>query len=265
MDLSRHNRQAWDKLSGPNCPWSKPVSGEEISLAKKGAWELTLAGPTPVPEQWLGDIKGASVLCLAAGGGQQAPILAAAGAHVVLLDISDKQLALDRALAREHALAIQIEQGDMTNLSRFEDESFDVVFNPVSNPYVADLQSVWDECARVLKPQGRLLAGSINPYNYLFEENEGTGEEGLTVKYKLPFVEREILSEKDLAEAIKRKMVFTWSHSLEEIIGGQIKAGFMIAGLFESRRTDARAPLINQYAPTYIATLAIKASPGLLG
>ncbi len=66
----------------------------------------------------------------------------------------------------------------------------------------------------------------MNPLYYLFEENDGTGEEGLAVVYPLPYAEIDTLSEKQKEEAIQRKMLLTWSHSLEEIIGGQIRLGF---------------------------------------
>ena len=53
-------------------------------------------------------------------------------------------------------------------------------------------------------------------------------------------------------------MMFCRSHTLEDIIGGQARAGFAITDLIESRRTDARAPGINRLCPTYFATLAVK-------
>lgn len=258
MNLTEHNREAWNKIAQKNCLWSHPVSDEEIARARRGDWELTIAGPRPVPGEWFGEIQEKSILCLASGGGQQAPILAAAGANVTLLDLSEQQLARDREVCTRNGLEIKIEQGSMSDLSRFSNGCFDLIFNPVSNPYIPNLNDVWRECYRVLTSDGRLLAGSINPLNYLFEENEGDADKGLAVKFKLPFVEHETLSEDALNAALQRKMIFTWSHSLEEIIGGQIIAGFRLAGLFESKRTDPKAPAINEYAPTYIATLAIK-------
>jgi SAM-dependent methyltransferase len=207
---------------------------------------------------WLGDSHGCDVLCLGSGGGQQAPILAAAGYRVTLLDISDEQLAIDVDVCNRHSLEIRIDQGSMTDLTRFNDASFTLIINPVSNPYVADVRAVWKECARVLRPKGRLIAGSINPLNYLFEENEGDEGEGLEVRFSLPYVESETLAPDELQEAISRDMVFTWSHSLEDLIQGQADAGFLIAGLHESLRTDPRAPSINRYSPTYIQTLAIR-------
>lgn len=87
-------------------------------------------------------------------------------------------------------LGINCVQG-MTDLPRFAESSFDMVFNPVSITYVDDVQSLWRECRRVLKPRGRLMVGTMNPYSFLFEEDDGVGDEGLVAKYSLPFVEEE--------------------------------------------------------------------------
>ena len=199
-------------------------------------------------------------MCLGSGGGQQGPLLAAAGNDVTVLDISESQLAIDREVASTHDLPLRLEQGSMTDLGRFEPDHFDLIINPVSNPYIEDVRAVWRECARILKGQGRLISGSINPLNYLFEENEGDDGTGLTVRHALPFIESETLSQDELSQAVSREMVFTWSHSLEDLIQGQIDAGLLIGGFHESRRTDPRAPSINRYAPTYIQILSIKGS-----
>ncbi len=260
LPTESHNRNAWNRLSNPKCPWSVPVGAHELEAARQGVFQITIAGPRPIPMEWLGDYRGKSVLCLGSGGGQQAPILAAAGCSVTLLDISDKQLAIDANVCDDNDLVVRIEQGSMTDLARFQDSTFDLIINPVSNPYVSDVSLVWRECARVLNPGGHLIAGSINPLNYLFEENEGEEGKGLEVIFPLPFVESETLAPSELEAAVSREMIFTWSHSLEDIIQGQIDAGFLIAGLHESKRTDPRASSINRYSPTYIQTLAIKSA-----
>jgi hypothetical protein len=46
-----------------------------------------------------------------------------------------------------------------------------------------------------------------------------------------------------------------FSHSLEEQIGGQIKAGFVLTGLYEDRDTQG---LLREYAPEYFATRAVR-------
>lgn len=258
MKIEDVNRNAWNRATAERCLWVRPVSKEVVNRAKAGEWAVTLAGPREVPDTWLSDVSNCSVLCLGSGGGQQAVVLAAAGAHVTSMDISDEQVQRDQDLSDEHDLGITCVQGSMTDLSRFDDASFDVVFNPVSITYIDDLEALWSGCARILKPGGRLMVGTINPYNFLFEENEGVGDAGLVAKYSLPFIEEKILSDGELEAAMQRNMIFCRSHTLEDIIGGQTRAGFAIVDFYESRRTDERAPNINNYCSTYFATLATK-------
>ena len=258
MNIESVNRRAWNKATAERCPWVRPVSKETIDRASSGDWAVTLAGPRTVPEHWFGEVEHCVILCLGSGGGQQAVVLAAAGAEVTSLDLSDEQVRRDQEMSDEHALGINCVQGTMTDLSRFTENSFDVVFNPVSITYIDDVHSLWRECHRILKPSGRLMVGTINPYNFLFEENEGDGDKGLIAKHSLPYIEEEVLSEDEVRQAIARNMMFSRSHTLEDIIGGQARAGFAITDLIESRRTDARAPSINRLCPTYFATLAVK-------
>ena len=258
MNIESVNRQAWNQATAERCPWVRPISKETIDRAKSGDWAVTLAGPRTVPDQWFGEVENSVILCLGSGGGQQAAVLAAAGAEVTSLDLSDEQVRRDQEMSDEHALGINCVQGTMTDLSRFADNSFDVVFNPVSITYIDDVHSLWHECHRVLKPNGKLMVGTMNPYSFLFEENEGIGDKGLIAKHSLPFIEEESLSEDEVRRAIARNMIFTRSHTLEDIIGGQARAGFAITDFIESRRTDARAPSINKLCPTYFATLAVK-------
>ena len=94
------------------------------------------------------------MLCLASGGGQQGPILAAAGTRVTVFDNSKKQLEQDRYVADRDQLDIQTVRGKMTNLAVFSDSSFDFIVHPVSNTFVANILPVWKEAYRVLSPKG---------------------------------------------------------------------------------------------------------------
>ena len=97
MDIREHNRVAWDALAEKGDRWTVPVLREAIEAARKGLWDIVLTPTKPVPRSWL-DVTGRQVLCLASGGGQQGPILAAAGATVTVLDNSPKQLERDADL-----------------------------------------------------------------------------------------------------------------------------------------------------------------------
>jgi SAM-dependent methyltransferase len=245
------NRAAWERYADGR--WSTPVSPEKIAAARRGEWGEYLIESKPVPRDWFPELRGADVLALAAGGGQQGPLLAAAGAKVTVLDSSREQLEHDRFVAARDNLALETVQGDMTDLSRFADERFDLVFHPVANHFVPDVRLVWREVFRVLKPGGVLLAGFLNPMEYIFDwakEDEGM----LEVTRPLPFSSLEVYGEAWLrahGEAAE------YSHSLETQIGGQLEAGFLLTHLLESHREPGTSPKAGLF-PSYIATRAVK-------
>lgn len=210
-----------------------------------------------VPPEWFGKIKGKKVLCLASGGGQQAPILAAAGANVTSFDNSEEQLAKDRFVAERDSLALDTVLGDMANLSMFGDESFDLIFHPVSNMYAENLKPVWNECFRVLKWNGRLLSGFINPAFFLFDHEEAAKTEVLAVKYSLPYSDLKSLPLEKREMLQKDGLAYRFGHTLEHQIRGQLAAGFVICDLYEDDWDDDATPL-NRFTSLYISTLAKK-------
>jgi len=256
MDIVEHNREAWARQVESGNKWTIPVSPETIERARKGEWSLLLTPTIPVPVEWLGEVRGARVLCLAAGGGQQGPILAAAGACVTVFDNCPSQLAQDRLVAERDALDIRLVQGDMKDLSAFPDGSFDLIFHPVSNCFVEDVEIVWRECARVLKKGGRLLAGFCNPLTFIFDLKAWDDEGALKVRYSIPFSDVAQLPPAELAERIGRGEPLEFGHSLESQIAGQLKAGFLITGFYED---VSGYDLLDRHIKTFISTCAIKA------
>lgn len=255
MNILEHNREAWNRESAQGSDWSTPVSPEEIAKARQGEWSVILTPILPVPADWFGEIRGKDVLCLASGGGQQAPILAAAGATVTSFDLSDEQLAKDRLVAEREGLALRCIRGDMADLSVFDDASFDLIFNAASTCFVPDVEIVWRECHRVLRPGGELLTGFVNPSFYLFDHENAEIDGKLEVCYSLPFAEPESLRGKELKRWQDAGHAAQFSHSLDSQIGGQLAAGFVITGLYEDAWSDEATPL-NKYSPTSIATRA---------
>lgn len=258
MDVAGYNRKAWNRQAKSGaCRWSEPVSPEEIARARRRDWQVILTPNKPVPRNWFGEVEGKDLLCLASGGGQQAPVLAAAGARVTSFDGSDEQLALDGAVAEREGLEIRLERGDMADLSRFGDGSFDLIFHPVSNVFVQDVRPVWRECFRVLRSGGRLLAGFMNPSYFYFDHEEAETSGQLVAKYRLPFSDLTSLPEKRLQAIQAEGVPLEFGHSLEEQIGGQIEAGFLLRGLYEDDWDDESTPL-NRLGCMFIATLGEK-------
>ena len=239
MDYLKHNRLVWNRQSSRNCIWSLPVDSSIVAKARQGEWKVLLTPSLPVPRSWFGDLRGRRVLCLASGGGQQAPVLAAAGARVVSFDLSEEQLAKDAMVAERDGLPIDCVQGNMTDLSCFGDGCFDLVFHPSANSFVADVRPVWRECHRVLRGGGALLAGFNNPAVFLFDHDEADRTGTLVVKHGLPYADATSLSAQALAQRREKAEPLQFSHSLDEQIGGQIEAGFAIVGFYEDRSTTA--------------------------
>ena len=255
MDVRGYNQEAWDREVERGNQWTVPVGPDVIEEARRGKWTVLLTDSKPVPKAWFPEMEGADVLCLASGGGQQAPIFAAAGANVTVLDNSPKQLAQDRLVADRDSLPLKTVEGDMRDLSAFAEGSFDLIFHPVSNLFVPEVRPVWTEAFRVLRRGGSLLAGFLNPVVYVFDLDLADSKGEVRVKYALPYADSTSLSEEQMKQKIDRREPLEFSHTLEDQIGGQIEAGFVISGFYEDRHRDDP---IAAYMPTFVATRAIK-------
>jgi len=255
MDVRSYNKDAWNKqVEGGENRWTKAVDSEIIAKARTGDFSIVLTENIPVPKRWFPPLQGADVLCLASGGGQQGPVLAAVGANVTVFDNSPAQLKQDQLVAEREALVLRTVEGDAADLSVFDDESFDLVFNPCSTVFMQDVRTVWRECARVLRPGGILMTGSMNPVHYifdLFKMDEGI----LEVTHQIPYSDLTSLPKEDLDEQIEKGLPVEFGHSLTDLLGGQLDAGLVITDMYEDYMLDS--PLHN-YHPSYIATRAVK-------
>jgi len=251
MDIRSFNREAWDRQAQSGNRWTLPVSPDVIARARAGDWSVLLTENKPVPRDWFPTMTGLELLGLACGGGQQGPIFAAAGAQVTIFDNSPAQLARDREVAGRDSLNIQTVEGDMRDLSVFADESFDLIFHPVSNLFIHEIRPVWREAYRVLKKGGTLLAGFMSPVFYLFDWEDM--EQGiLTAKHKIPFSDVETYGLERLRQEDRPA---EFGHSLTDQLSGQMDAGFVITGMYEDFHSQVK---LSEFIPTYLATRAIK-------
>lgn len=258
MDYVKYNSEAWDNEAKNGNTWTKPVSSEIIEAARKGDWAIVLTPTKKIPKAWFGGaIFNKNILCLAGGGGQQGPILAAAGANVTVFDNSLEQLKSEEFVAKRDGLKIKTVQGDMRDLTYFGDEVFDLIIHPVSNLFIDNIVPVWNGANRVLKKGGRLLSGIANPNYFIFDYKQLT--KGIfEVMHQIPYSDLDSLTSDELNKYITSKEPLIFGHSLEDQIQGQIAAGFVITGFYEDDHGGISP--IDKYIKTFIATCAIKAS-----
>lgn len=242
------NKETIDKWIEEGWEWAKSISHEEYIDAKNGNWNVLLTPTVPVPHEWIGNIKDKKILGLASGGGQQMPIFNALGAKCSVIDYSSKQIESEYKVGKREGYTIEAIEGDMSKKLPFNDETFDIVFHPVSNCYVEDVQHIFNEAYRVLKKGGTFLAGLNNEINYIVDQNEKE------IVWKMPF--NPLKDEKAKEFMVKENAGMQFSHNMTEQIGGQLKAGFTLVDIYEDTNGFGRLHELN--IKTYIATKSIK-------
>ncbi len=237
------NQQKWDKLVSLEVPCSRPYKNLTPEIAAKDI----------NPNNILGDLKGKDILCLASGGGQQSIGFAFLGANVTVVDFSKEQLNKDRSESGKYSLPIKIIQSDMRDLSKLEDESFDVVYQPYSINYIPEVEKTFNEVSRVLKPGGIYQLMFHNPFIHGSWKDSCWGNEwrkdelwnGKGYPISQPYRDGEPIKVNDQTwnfEDTKGKKVKTaapqeFKHTLSTVINSLIKRKFSILR-FEEYKGD---------------------------
>jgi SAM-dependent methyltransferase len=216
-----HNARAWDALAREGVPLATPATDEEL----REPWSAI------DPAGWLGrDIRGWSVLCLAAGGGRHSAMYAAVGAAVTVVDFSGEMLALDRAVAAERGFAVRLVQTSMEELGMFAPGEFDLVVHPVSTCYVPDVAPVFAAVARVTRPGGLYVSQHKSPTS-LQASLESTPGGGYVLRE--PYYRNGPLPAASGPSHLRERGTLEFLHRWEEIIGGMCRAGFVVEDLIE--------------------------------
>ncbi|MCH2180996.1 MAG: class I SAM-dependent methyltransferase [Mariniblastus sp.] len=185
---------------------------------------------------WLGgNIQGKRVLCLAAGGGRQGPLYAAAGGIVTVVDISDEMLELDREVARQRNLEIRVVEQSMDDLSCFEPASFDIVIQPVSTCYLPNIEVIYRQVARVMEPNGIYISQHKQPTSLQVDRDGGS--------YRLAaaYYRGEPLAPARTASLVREAGTLEYIHRWQELIGAMCRSGFVIEDLTEPLHADMTA------------------------
>jgi SAM-dependent methyltransferase len=225
-EIVQYIRRRWTALSAADAVFTRPWLDLDQVAARRRL----------DPDGRLGEISGRAVLCLASGGGQQAPAFALLGAEVHSLDLSPEQVARDRESARRYGCHINARQGDMRDLSRFAERSFDIVWHSYSLGFVPDAREVFGQVRRVLRPGGRYVFMCANPFALGMGTRDWTGV-GYQLRY--PYLDGAEVSYQD-EDWVATNAEFAvpppkeYRHTLGELVAGLSEWGFVIYAASES-------------------------------
>ncbi|MBZ0298064.1 MAG: class I SAM-dependent methyltransferase [Anaerolineae bacterium] len=233
--ITQYNQERWEELAQAGVYWSRPL----LELNPETARQLV------DPYGVMSDVQGKDVLCLASGGGQQSVAFALLGANVTVLDFSANQLDHDRTALAHYHLDARLEQGDMRDLSRFADQSFDMVWHAFSINFIPDPLRVFDEVARVLRPGGLYRLEWNNPFTHGLDERDAE-QGGYTLRQ--PYRDGEVTfsnTKWDFDDA-EGKIVEVegpreFRHTLSTVLNGLIARRLQPLGLWEELSGDPEA------------------------
>jgi SAM-dependent methyltransferase len=221
LDASnRHNQAAWDRMAAREHPLTQPATAEELQ------------NPLAVvdPAGWLPrSIQGWKVLCLAAGGGRQSALYAAAGAEVTVVDLSSGMLELDKQAAAKHGFAIRLLQTSMEDLSMLAEAYFDLIIHPVSTCYVREIVPVYQQVARVLRGDGLYICQHKTPANLQATLDAPGGFYRLEHAY----YDKSPVTPATGPNRLREPGTMEFVHRWEELLGGLCRSGFAIEDVVE--------------------------------
>jgi SAM-dependent methyltransferase len=219
----------WERLSEAGIPYTRPLGKPPRDARGKRRFldELTRGRLRGV------ELEGKRVLSLAGGGGWDAVLFAELGATTTLFDISRRQLATVRALARDRGTKLRFVQGDMRDLSAFADGEFDIVKHHHSLVFVPDAKRVIGEVARILGPGGIYVFSTMHPVALRLQETwTGTGW-GFKQRY---FDDGPIAFDDAFWEfgAVKvEARTLEYGHRTGDLVNACAKKGLLVDGLWE--------------------------------
>jgi ubiquinone/menaquinone biosynthesis C-methylase UbiE len=120
----------------------------------------------PSVKPLMGSVGGLRICDVACGQGRAARYLAAQGAQVVGVDLSEKMLAIARRFEDVTPRGIEYHQDDAHQLGSLEDASFDGVLCFQALMDIPDLPATLRSVQRILRPGGWFIFSTLHPcYN----------------------------------------------------------------------------------------------------
>lgn len=225
-DAAEFNQKRWDALSDNGVQFGRPWLDLTTETARARV----------DPEGMLGDVEGKDVLLLAGGGGQQSAAFCFLGARVTVYDFSEKQLDADRRAAGHYGFEPELILGDMRDLSRFPDRSFDIVWLAHALGFIPDPRPAFRGVSRILRRGGLFRVSCANPFTSSTDEKSWSDRGYVISEPYIDGIERPPVPWEIWTGAASPKLVDgprEFGHSLSTLVNVPLSLGFQLRGIWE--------------------------------
>ena len=209
----------WEERSDREGRWSR--CHEEPDLAFEG-------GALQLIQEVSGGVCNKRVCVIGSGDNMAAFALAGLGAQVTSTDISEQQLATASRRAESLGLSISFVRLDSADMGSLADSSFELVCS--TNGFfvwIADLEAVFCEVARILEPGGCYVFFDVHPFQRPWKE------QGTPVEMEKPY-----WSTGPFRKPGNDSCNFHWT--LADLLNPMAAAGLTLVRLLESPARDTR-------------------------
>lgn len=177
----------------------------------------------PAVKRLLGGVKGKKVLDCGCAGGTHSIILSNLGAKVFGIDVSKELIKV--AIKKNPRAKFYV--GDMSKLE-FKDNFFDMLFYGLSIHYVKNLNNIFKEAHRVLKPKGKIVISTHHPFAGSLKKIIINGKD----KFIFTDYFRNDLVEWKMLPGMKLN---TYRRTLSDILNPLVRNAFCITKIIEPR------------------------------
>jgi ubiquinone/menaquinone biosynthesis C-methylase UbiE len=196
----------------------------------------------PAIFEFMGDVRGKSVLDAGCGEGRNTRLLAKRGADVCGVDLTEAMIERAREEEVEAKLGIRYFKGSYCRMPFFQDSQFDLVVSFMALMDGPDYQGAVNEIRRVLKPNGELVFSISHPcfmtsgYGWVVDQDGKKAR--LTVAgyfNKEPYIEHWKFSHSPNTDCLPEFAIPRFPRTLSEYVNPLIEAGFSLVRLKEPR------------------------------
>jgi SAM-dependent methyltransferase len=239
--MADDNVFAWDRLAAP-FDAAFPRSADVVSYGADMPDESDL--------RLIGDATGKRVVDLGCGAGHNAVALARHGAKVIAVDASANQLNIARRLAEEFETKVETHLGDMADLSFITSGSVDTVLSTQALGYVDDINRVFRQVHRILKPEAPIVLSLDHPFGLLLEHVGG-----------VPVLQGSYFDRAPLHRRIAEIPVTVYPHTVSGLFTSLHRANFRVDAIYEPepRVAEVRSAAWREVNSVVPSTLVIRA------